>query len=212
MCPTCGVTYGPSITRCPNDFTELAAVNDPRSEVIQELSRDPAFNGYQFLGTIGSGGMGVIYKARQLLLDKLVAIKMVHTHLVSSEAFQRFQLEGKASALLKHENIIAVLVMGVTENGQPFMIMDYVDGKTFRPNSWAREHAFHAEISAHLRTGVRGSRPRTQSRRVASGHQTKQYHGHPTQLRQRRRSDYGLRYRKTFGRHRVRSATLDENR
>ena len=74
--------------------------------------------------------MGVIYKARQLLLDKLVAIKMVHTHLVSSEAFQRFQLEGKASALLKHENIIAVLVMGVTENGQPFMIMDYVDGKT----------------------------------------------------------------------------------
>ncbi|HEY9712526.1 MAG TPA: hypothetical protein V6C72_03590, partial [Chroococcales cyanobacterium] len=75
-CPGCGFHVDQSVTICPRDGTHLAA----------PVSQDPAFMGkYEFIETIGSGGMGVIYKARHVVLNKVVAIKMVHAHLLNDE-------------------------------------------------------------------------------------------------------------------------------
>jgi serine/threonine-protein kinase len=74
--------------------------------------------------------MGVIYKARHLILNKFVAIKTLHTHLVSPSAIRRFQVEGKAESLLSHPNIVSFHDLGVTQSGQPYIIMEYIDGET----------------------------------------------------------------------------------
>ena len=82
------------------------------------------------LETVGAGGMGVIYKARHNILNRIVAVKMVHAHIVSPEVIKRFYHEGKASSSLSHPYIVKVLDFGTTESGQPYMILDYVHGKT----------------------------------------------------------------------------------
>ena len=110
----------PSATVCPNDGTSL----------VERFDRDPVFANYEFLGEIGAGGMGVIYKARQVILNKVVAIKTLHPHLSSPAAFRRFQNEGKATSLLQHPYIVAVHDFGVTQGGQTFMVMDFIDGET----------------------------------------------------------------------------------
>ncbi len=84
---------------------------------------------YEFIGTIGAGGMSVIYKARQLLLNKEVAIKMLHSHLLNEVSIMRFQQEAKAASSLKHANVIAVHDFGISKLGQPYMVMDFIAGK-----------------------------------------------------------------------------------
>jgi serine/threonine protein kinase len=120
QCPSCGTFVDPSLTVCPKDGTSL----------VERFDKDPAFVNYEFLGTIGAGGMGVIYKARQLILNKLVAIKTLHPHLSSPAAFRRFQIEGQTTSLLRHPFIVSVHDFGVTKSGQTFMVMDFVDGET----------------------------------------------------------------------------------
>jgi serine/threonine protein kinase len=120
-CTCCGLELPANVEVCPQDGTR----------VLSPLSEDGTLKAkYEFLGTIGSGGMGVIYKARQRILNKMVAIKVLHSHLLSLEAMRRFQLEGKATSQLKHQGIVSVLDFGVTEPGQPYMVMDYVEGQT----------------------------------------------------------------------------------
>jgi serine/threonine protein kinase len=127
-CPSCQQEVSATMSRCPRDGTDMSSAYDP---VMAALAEEPRFLGtYEFLGQIGAGGMGVIYKARQIVINKMVAVKMVHSHLVSPEAFQRFQIEGKAAQLITHPYIIAVYDFGMTANGSPYMVMDYVKGKT----------------------------------------------------------------------------------
>jgi len=121
QCPVCGLEVQAGVTSCPKDGTNL----------VEALQDEPEFKEkYEFLGTIGSGGMGVIYKARQTVLNKLVAIKMLHPHIVSGDAFRRFQIEGKAVGLLQHPYIINIHDLATTGSGQPYMVMDFVEGRT----------------------------------------------------------------------------------
>lgn len=120
-CPTCALVIPITATTCPQDGT-------PHD--VQEQLDDLFSTNYEFLGTIGTGGMSVIYKARQLLLDKTVAIKMLHSHLLNENSIMRFQREAKAASSMKHPNVIAVHDFGISKQGQPYMVMDFIDGKT----------------------------------------------------------------------------------
>jgi serine/threonine protein kinase len=105
--------------------------DDHEPDRLEVLSMESCFKGkYCFLETLGSGGMGIIYKARQMMLNKLVAIKMVRRQLASPDAFMRFLFEGRASAMLTHPYIIRVHDFGTTDAGRPYLVMDFVDGKT----------------------------------------------------------------------------------
>ncbi len=112
-CPKCGLDVPPNSIICPRDGTQLIHVQSPAQAAqtsTATFQSDPQFLGkYEFLGTIGSGGMGVIYKARQIILDKFVAIKMLHPHLVSPEAYARFKVEGKAANLLASHPLIITM-------------------------------------------------------------------------------------------------------
>ena len=82
---------------------------------------------YQFLEKLGEGGMGVVYKVRDIKLDKIVALKTLLPD-VSESAKMRFQQEARAVAKLDHPNIIKVYDFGVSEESVPFLVMDFLDG------------------------------------------------------------------------------------
>jgi len=93
--------------------------------------------GYKILEVLGRGGMGVVFKALDVSLDKIVALKMIDPFLARDENFvKRFKTEAKALARLENPNIVRVLAFRETDVGF-FMVMEYVDAKAL--SHWIEE-------------------------------------------------------------------------
>jgi serine/threonine protein kinase/tetratricopeptide (TPR) repeat protein len=90
----------------------------------------PRLAGYEILGELGRGAMGVVYKARQSGLNRIVALKMILAgSRASPEDLKRFQTEAEAVAQLRHPNIIQVYEVG-SWNGRPYCVLEFVEGGT----------------------------------------------------------------------------------
>ena len=88
---------------------------------------------YKILERLGGGGMGVVYKAQDLKLDRPVALKFLPPDLTrDSEAKQRFVHEAKAASALQHNNICVVHDIDETDDGQMFISMEYLEGETLK--------------------------------------------------------------------------------
>jgi eukaryotic-like serine/threonine-protein kinase len=84
---------------------------------------------YKILESLGQGGMGAIYKAIQVPLDRIVALKVLPPNLSHNEEFtKRFETEAKAISLLQHQNIVSVYDYG-EENGVKFFAMQFIEGE-----------------------------------------------------------------------------------
>lgn len=84
---------------------------------------------YQFLQLLGKGGMGSVYKIRDLVKDKNFAVKILNSEMANNpDALKRFYKECDALAQLSHPNVVSVYEHGQTSNGFPYLIMDYIDG------------------------------------------------------------------------------------
>lgn len=87
--------------------------------------------GYQLLGKVGKGAMATVYKARQLSLDRIVAVKVLPRRSSDDQEFvARFYKEGQAAARLAHNNIVQAIDVGATPDGHHYFVMEYVEGKT----------------------------------------------------------------------------------
>jgi serine/threonine protein kinase len=107
---------------------------------------DRSFGDYELLGRIARGGMGVIYKARQVCLNRIVAVKMMLPGMLISEAeASRFQNEAEVIANLRHPNIVAVHEVGA-HDGQRYFSMDYVEGQSLA--AVVRDHPLPARTAA----------------------------------------------------------------
>ena len=88
------------------------------------------FGDYEILGEIAKGGMGVVYKARQTKLNRIVALKMIKSaELADAEQVKRFYTEAEAAAKLRHPGIVPVYDVGEA-NGQHYFSMAFVDGES----------------------------------------------------------------------------------
>jgi serine/threonine protein kinase len=95
---------------------------------FEEVSDRPAVPGYEVLAELGRGGMGVVYKARQLKSHRLVALKMIRAAaLASAQERYRFRVEAEAAARLRHPNVVPIYEIG-EHAGRPFFAMEFVEG------------------------------------------------------------------------------------
>src|SRR5215831_18641238 len=90
----------------------------------------PAIPGFEILERLGEGGMGVVFKARQVAMDRLVAVKILRDELQQEpEYIKRFFKEARLAGRLRHANIVSALDCGTTADGRSFMVMEFVEGK-----------------------------------------------------------------------------------
>src|ERR1700737_978888 len=118
-CPACG-TLIDTINLEP-----LARVECPKCGEKVRVER--TFDNFVLLGTLGVGGMGTVYKARDTVLDRLVALKLLRKDLGTQiDPATRFQREARAAASVNHPNVIQVFSSG-TDHGQFYLVMELVD-------------------------------------------------------------------------------------
>ncbi len=85
---------------------------------------------YRVLAFIGEGGMGLVYKVEHLLLNKLLALKVLKTEQLSVAAWKRFRNEAQAIARLGHANVVKIYDMNQTADGRPYYTMDLIEGRS----------------------------------------------------------------------------------
>ena len=89
---------------------------------------------YRIEELIGEGGMGVVYRALDLTLNRRVALKFLSHAAADADRRRRFQFEAEAASSLHHPHILSVYEIG-THEGQPYLVTEFVDGSTLR--DWA---------------------------------------------------------------------------
>jgi formylglycine-generating enzyme required for sulfatase activity/serine/threonine protein kinase len=124
-CPTCRSCFSDDILHCPDDGAATTF----------SISGEPILDGrYQLEKRLGQGGMGVVFKARHIFLKTAHAIKIILPDLVGNDPnlVTRFRQEALAAAAIRHQNIIAVTDFGVVRGTMPFLVMEFVQGKSLQ--------------------------------------------------------------------------------
>jgi tetratricopeptide (TPR) repeat protein len=121
----------PGHPRAQDDSYPTRAVEDGSSDgpaAAPSRAALPRVGGYEILGVLGRGGMGVVYKARQPSLKRLVAVKMIRAdEVVRGTKLDRFQAEAELVARLRHPNIVQIHEAG-EHDGRPFFSLELVEG------------------------------------------------------------------------------------
>jgi serine/threonine-protein kinase len=125
-CPKCGKTYENAPTLCPSDGAVLVKTGD--ALVGQTLAGK-----YRIEERISEGGMGTVYRATHILMEKAVAIKVLHPSLAADDKIvARFTREAKAASRISNPHALNVTDFGESENGIVFLVMEYLRGKTLK--------------------------------------------------------------------------------
>jgi hypothetical protein len=120
------------------------ANSDPDLTLVGKVLEDR----YEVLEPIGSGGVGSVYRARRIQLERIVAVKVLHESLVTDSSFvRRFQLEAAAMSRLHHPHCLSVIDCGVHE-ARPYLVLEYVPGETV--NRLLEQAPFTPARSVHI--------------------------------------------------------------
>lgn len=124
-CPTCKRCFPDEINHCPQDG----------DATTPSLHGEPILDArYQLEKRLGQGGMGVVFQARHIFLKTAHAIKVILPDLVGNDPMlvTRFRQEALAAAAIRHQNIIAVTDFGVVRGTMPFLVMEFVNGRSLQ--------------------------------------------------------------------------------
>lgn len=134
QCPKCGRRYSSDVEVCPEDGTMLQADSTTASNIpVDPLVGRTFDDKYRLDERLGEGGMGTVYRATHLLIDRPVAIKVLNERFVTDEAAQeRFRREARAAGRLQHTNAVTVTDFGRTQDGLVYIVMELLEGKSLR--------------------------------------------------------------------------------
>jgi eukaryotic-like serine/threonine-protein kinase len=122
-CPKCGSCYDSGSGSCKKEGAKLISL--PFARLVARR--------YRFEQRLGEGGMGIVYQARDMELERQVAVKLIRSDLTASpETVTRFKREAKAAASFTHPNVVTVHDFGVEENQRAFLVMELLRGLTLR--------------------------------------------------------------------------------
>ena len=124
-CPACRSCFPDDINHCPQDG----------DATLPSLHGEPILDArYQLERRLGQGGMGVVFQARHIFLKTAHAIKIILPDLVGNDPMlvTRFRQEALAAAAIRHQNIISVTDFGVVRGTMPFLVMEFVKGKSLQ--------------------------------------------------------------------------------
>src|SRR5450432_791213 len=126
-CPQCASSCDDAHRFCPScGFPIGKAAASPDDPLIGRTLP----GGYLILELVGVGGMGRVYRAEQTTLGRTVAVKIIHPHLVGEEnTAARFITEARAASRLNHPNSISIIDFGKTQDGQLYLVMEFLRGK-----------------------------------------------------------------------------------
>jgi eukaryotic-like serine/threonine-protein kinase len=156
-CPTCGRHYSADFKFCPEDQSQLEA----DATISEAVPVDPLVghtldDKYYLESRLGIGGMGTVYRARHMLIDRPVAVKVLNQRFVEDEAARtRFRREARAAGRLQHTNAVTVTDFGESNDGYVYLVMELLEGRTLRdvlakeaPLDAARSVSLMLQISA----------------------------------------------------------------
>ena len=125
-CPKCGSEYPDTTTLCPADGIALKNTGD--SLIGQTL-----IGKYRIDERLNEGGMGAVYRGTHVLMDKTVAIKVLHPSLAADQKIvARFSREARAASRISHPHALSVTDFGESEDGVVFLVMEYLSGTTLK--------------------------------------------------------------------------------
>ncbi len=134
-CPSCGAGFNLAAretVRMPDG--PAPGIEEPESPEVpdKELAEGSDFAGYKIVCEVGRGGMGIVYRAVQISLDRVVAIKILPSKLGKDPQFvERFSREARTLAMLNHPNIVSIIDKG-EEAGFYYFVMEWIDGLSLR--------------------------------------------------------------------------------
>ncbi|HVF45855.1 MAG TPA: serine/threonine-protein kinase, partial [Pyrinomonadaceae bacterium] len=127
-CPTCGRQYADTNTLCPADGTVLK-----KDAADDRLIGQVLAGKYRIDEKIDEGGMGCVYRATHVLMEKTIAVKVLHPALAADDKIvARFTREAKAASRISHPHAINVTDFGESENGIVYLVMEYLRGGTLK--------------------------------------------------------------------------------
>ncbi|MDT5269431.1 MAG: eukaryotic-like serine/threonine-protein kinase [Acidobacteriota bacterium] len=127
-CPTCGREYAETTTLCPADGAVLKRAGNEDRLIGQVLAGK-----YRIEDKIDEGGMGCVYRATHVLMEKVIAVKVLHPALAADDKIvARFTREAKAASRISHPHAINVTDFGESENGVVYLVMEYLRGRTLK--------------------------------------------------------------------------------
>lgn len=122
-CPACARIYPDGTAVCPKDGVFLKPPQDALTGHRQ--------GNYLFMGRLGKGGMGTVYRGEHVIIRKEVALKVLHRSLAHHpQILERFVMEARAASMIRHPNIVDVTDFGELPDGSPFFVMEFLDGPT----------------------------------------------------------------------------------
>lgn len=109
----------------------LASAEVTLTQAEQLLPGNIVAEKYQIISLLGRGGMGAVYRVKQIFLDQDLALKVLaHSSTTDDTHVRRFQIEGKAAFKLNHPNLVKVTDLGLLEDHAPYLVMEFIEGMT----------------------------------------------------------------------------------